>query len=172
MYQKTETERLIIRPIEKSDDVFIHELVNSEGWLKNIGDKQVRTIKDANIFIEKVLDTAFFFYHVLEHKDTHQPVGIVSFIKRQEYTYPDFGFALLPTFYKQGYAYEASYPFLKKLISRDTNLTIIAFALSSNSSSISLLTKLGFELNLRQKEKNGQEISHFTLNTSRYNETK
>lgn len=42
--KKYETERLILKPITLEDSDFVYELLNSEKWLKYIGDRNVKTI--------------------------------------------------------------------------------------------------------------------------------
>ena len=42
-----ETDRLLLREYTLSDAPFIFKLMNSEGWLKNIGDRNIKTIEDA-----------------------------------------------------------------------------------------------------------------------------
>ena len=54
------------------------------------------------------------------------------------------GFAFLPTYAKQGYAFEASAAVLADLFKSNQHQTILATTLKENSSSIQLLQKLGF----------------------------
>ncbi len=42
-----ETERLLVRTVEESDAAFYLELVNSPGFLTNIGDRGLRTVEAA-----------------------------------------------------------------------------------------------------------------------------
>ena len=46
-----ETERLIIRQFKLSDASFIMQLLNSPGWLEYIGDRNIRTIDDAEAYL-------------------------------------------------------------------------------------------------------------------------
>ena len=55
MQQILETERLRIRPLSAEDSKFILELVNTEGWLKFIGDRNVKDLPDAIDYIEKIM---------------------------------------------------------------------------------------------------------------------
>ena len=52
---KIENDELVIRKMTISDSAFILELVNSEGWLMNIGDRKVHSLEQATEFIKKVL---------------------------------------------------------------------------------------------------------------------
>jgi RimJ/RimL family protein N-acetyltransferase len=138
------TERLRIRPINLQDAAFMLELVNSEGWLKFIGERNVSDLDDAKNYIQKILDTEQFYYCVFELKGSQKAIGIVSLIKRENEQYPDFGFALLPSFEKKGYAHEASRAYLEKIVRSKKYEHIIAITLPHNQRSSSLLKKLGF----------------------------
>jgi len=47
------TERLLIRPIDKDDAAFVLELMNTPKWIKNIGDRHVNTVKEAETYINE-----------------------------------------------------------------------------------------------------------------------
>jgi hypothetical protein len=46
-----ETERLILRQLTTNDAEFILELLNDPSFIRNIGDRNVRTIEDACSYI-------------------------------------------------------------------------------------------------------------------------
>jgi hypothetical protein len=52
MKQILETDRLRLREFNSGDTVFIISLLNSEGWLKFIGDRSVRTPEQAKAYLE------------------------------------------------------------------------------------------------------------------------
>jgi len=91
----------------------------------------VSSNEQAISYISKILKTPNFYYSVIQKLDSLEPVGILSFIQRDNLDAPDFGFTLLPKFYKMGYAREPSSP-------------IIAICWEENKTSINLLKKLGF----------------------------
>lgn len=150
----TETKRLYIEPVTIFDSAFIFELLNTEGWIKFIGDRNIHSPEDAESYIQKIIDNPKSNYWICKLKENKTPVGIVSFIKRNYLDAPDIGFALLPAYQKNGFAFEATSHVLegiKKIKSFDA---IKAFTLYNNSSSISLLEKLGlaFEKEIQDKE--------------------
>lgn len=153
MYVYLETERLNIRPLILQDAAFIIELLNSKGWLQFIGDRNVKDNESANVYIQKILSNNKFFYNVFEIKDTNTPIGIVTFLYRENYDCPDIGFAILPQFEKNGYAYEATSHYLKEL-NRNNIAKIIAIAKSDNTNSLKLLGKLGMTLQKTYIENN------------------
>jgi [ribosomal protein S5]-alanine N-acetyltransferase len=164
MYKNIETERLIIRPINLSDSKFIIELVNSEGWLKFIGNRNISTLDDAEKYIQKILDSPNFHYSVFELKATKKPIGIVTFLNRVEQKFPDIGFAMLPEYEKNGYSLEASRKYLDEVIQSNRYENIIAITIPDNQKSIKLLTKLGLEYESDYVGDNGT-LSVFSLNT-------
>lgn len=143
MYLTLETERLRIRPISRADAAFIFDLVNTEGWLKFIGDRKVFDTTEAEKYIQKLRDTPNCHYHVFEQKDTGQAIGVVTLLHREEQPYPDIGFALLPAFEKKGYALEASKAYLQEVGKSGHYENILAITLPGNEHSIRLITKLG-----------------------------
>lgn len=118
------------------------ELLNTEGWLKYIGDRQVRTIKDAEAYIQKITLNKNASYFVCVQKDNEIPVGAITFIKREYLESPDIGFAFLPAYAGKGYAYEAAKKVLDEMESAGT---IHAITMKTNDRSIKLIEKLGLQ---------------------------
>jgi ribosomal-protein-alanine N-acetyltransferase len=139
-----ETKRLLIRPIEISDAEFMLQLLNTEGWLKYIGDRNVYSINQAKDYIQKFISNVEFNYYVIELKSDKLPIGVLSFLKRKEYQFPDLGFALLPDFERNGFAFEAANEYLKILKLNADLSNLIAIVNENNNRSIQLLEKLGF----------------------------
>ena len=50
------TERLLIKPLALTDDDFIFELVNTEGWIRFIGNRNIPSQDEARAYIQKVLE--------------------------------------------------------------------------------------------------------------------
>ena len=111
-----ETERLIVRELVESDAEFILDLLNQPSFIKYIGDRNVRTADEAKDFIEtryrkSYEDNGYGLYLVeLKTPDSRlqTAVGICGFVKRDNFQYADIGFAFLPQFEKQGYAFESA----------------------------------------------------------------
>ncbi len=98
MKQNFKTKRLLLDIVSTTDWNFISELVNTEGWIEFIGDKNIHSKEDSIAYINKILDNPNFTYWVIRLRDTNIPIGVVSFIKRDYLKYYDIGFALLPSF--------------------------------------------------------------------------
>jgi ribosomal-protein-alanine N-acetyltransferase len=138
------TDRLNLEIINLADYDFIISLVNSKGWVENIGDRNIHSKKDALAYIEKILETENFFYWVVKIKDLNTPIGIISFLKRRYLENFDIGFAFLPNYNNNGYAYEAALAVLRMASKTPEFSIILAATLFSNKNSVNLLTKLGF----------------------------
>lgn len=156
MFTKLETLRLNLRPIQTGDAGFMYSLMNSNGWLNNIGNRNINNHQDARAYIEKILDNKNYFYHVFEFKENHNPAGILTFLLRENRKYPDLGFAILPEFENRGLTYEAASAYLKEITSNTAYNEIHGICLPENSSSINLLKKLG--MSFKETEKTNTEI--------------
>lgn len=136
------TERLWVEPLGPADAPFIFELVNSPGWLQFIGDKQVNNLADAETYVQNICANDQLHYCVVKTQNALIAVGLVTLIKR-DYLYEyDLGFAFLPEYNGQGYAFEACKAVIHSL-TRQLK-TLAAITLPDNSASIKLLKKLGF----------------------------
>lgn len=144
-----ETDRLIIRRLTVEDAAFIFELVNDPSWLRYIGDRGVRTLEDARNYILKgpveMYGRLGFGLYLTELKGKGAPIGMCGLLKRDSLKDVDIGFAFLPGFRGQGYAYEAASAVLaygKHTLGLER---IVAIVSPGNDSSIKLLGKLGFQ---------------------------
>jgi len=136
------TKRLNISPLDSVHSAFIFELVNSPGWKEFIGERNVNSIQDAEIYIINILANDNIKYHVISIKSKDIPIGIVTFIKRDYLDHHDIGFAFLPQYSGHGYAHEASKYILE--LYKSNHPIILATTKPDNLKSIKLLEKLGF----------------------------
>ena len=152
-----ESRRLVIKRLEVSDFAFMRELLNTEGFIKFIGDRNVRSDDDASSYILKTLANDNIQYWVVRVKPDLIPAGIVSFVKRDYLPFHDLGFAFLPEYMKKGFAFEASAALLRKINSCYGSEAILATTDEGNLPSIRLLEKLGFSYQ-KQIENNGKNL--------------
>jgi [ribosomal protein S5]-alanine N-acetyltransferase len=153
--------RIDLCPLEATHAPFIIELVNSPGWLEFIGERNVRSQKDARKYIIKIENSPDVKYWVIQLKNTKEAIGIVTLIHRDYLDAPDIGFALLPTFEGQGYAFESVSIFLKKLSHDSLHKKILAITLPHNQKSIQLLERLGLAFS-KEMELDGKTLSLYT----------
>ena len=143
MQHSFETENLNLALLTRDDAAFIISIVNSDGWLQFIGDRNIHTIETALAYIDKILDTPDFYYWVVRTRKENVPIGIISFLKRDYLENFDIGFALLPAYSGKGYALEAAKVVLEAATAAGYN-PILATTMLSNDRSIKLLLTLGF----------------------------
>ncbi len=142
-----ETERLRLLPLTKADAPHLLELMNTPKWLKNIGDRNVHSIADAETYIKEKITPQFdrlgFGNYKVIRKADGQFLGNCGLYDRPGLEGVDIGFAFLPDFEKKGYAYEASVKMRDAGFNRFGIKTISAITLPSNLASQKLLEKLG-----------------------------
>src|SRR4051794_25146970 len=102
------TSRLMIKPLTLEDNNFIFELVNTKGWLKFIGKRNITSLHESSAYIQRILENENIFYWVVKLRDNQHSIGIITYIKRTYLDHHDIGFAFLPKFCNKGYAYEAT----------------------------------------------------------------
>jgi RimJ/RimL family protein N-acetyltransferase len=156
------TERLALRALTPKDSSFVFELMNTPEWIRFIGDRNIRTLEDADGYIQKTLNNASVQYLVACIKEGMVPIGIITIIKRHYLEHHDIGFAFLTRFGKKGYAYEASKAVLDELMKDPKHEGIMATTVKDNENSIRLLKKLGLTLD-REIEEQGQVLLVFAL---------
>src|SRR2546422_6429223 len=107
-----ETDRLVLRRLTVEDAEFIFDLLNQPSFLQFIGDKGVRTIDDARNYILTGPIASYerfgFGLYLTELKPTQTPIGICGLLKRETLDDVDVGFAFLPQYWRQGYAFESA----------------------------------------------------------------
>lgn len=144
-----ETERLYLRNITLEDAPFVYELLNSPSWIKYIGDRNVKDIKDASEYIANRFLPSYqqfgFGLYLTKRKADDTPIGICGLVKRETLEDVDIGFALLPQFAKQGYAYEAASAVMLYAKNTLDLQRIVAITVSYNHNSIQLLERLGLK---------------------------
>lgn len=142
-----ETDRLILRTLSLEDAPFILQLVNEPSWLRFIGDRGVRNLEDARGYIQKgpleMYRRFGFGLYLVELKADGGPIGLCGLIKRDTLKDVDIGFAFLPRFWGQGYAYEAAASVLAHGQNTLGLRRIVAITSQDNHSSIKPLEKLG-----------------------------
>lgn len=136
------TPRLVIKPISETDAAFILELLNSPTWLKYIGDRQIHSLSDAEKYIQGIQIKTNVRYYVVNHIALDFSIGLLTLMKREYLEFPDLGFAFLPEFTGQGFAFEATRAILANI--RPFFQEVLAITIPDNFSSINLLNKLGF----------------------------
>lgn len=144
-----ETERLTLKPALQEDAAFFLQLYNMPKFIQFIGDRNLRTIEDAERYIENRFRPQFdklgFGNYVAILKEDQQKIGAVGIFEREGLDVLDIGFSFLPEFEGKGYAYESA-SYLKEIIGQKFGLQrISAITTKDNFSSQKLIEKLGLK---------------------------
>ena len=148
-YKYFSTERLTLRPTSIEDAPFIVELLNSPLWIQNIGDRNVYNVSAAENYIKtKMLPQlemlGYGNYTVIRNSD-NALMGTVGLYDRAGTEGIDIGFAFLPQYFGQGYAFESAQRIMEAAV-QEFGLKIIGgYTLPSNKASQKLLEKLGLK---------------------------
>lgn len=163
-----ETDRLILREVELADAPFLLELLNTTGFIQNIGDRGVRTEAEARDYIEtRIVDsyrTHGFGMWLVVQASGHRSVGLAGLVKREGLDTPDVGYAFLPNAWGLGYAQEAAAAVLRHAQTVLGIPTLAAITSPENYASMAVLRKIGFTyqglIHLPGMER---ESTHFTI---------
>ena len=144
-----ETERLLIRQLSTEDAGFILELLNEPSFIRNIGDRGVRTIEGANAYILNGPVASYakngFGLYLVKLKETDESIGMCGLIKRDTLEDVDIGYAFLPKFWSKGYAFESARA-VKEYAKNTIGLNrIVAIVDPENGGSIRVLEKIGLQ---------------------------
>jgi RimJ/RimL family protein N-acetyltransferase len=162
-----ETDRLVLRRMSVDDAEFELRLLNEPSFLRFIGDRGVRTLEDARAYILKgpvdMYERLGFGLYITELKEEGVPIGICGLVKRDFLEDVDIGFAFLPGFWGQGYAYESASAVMEHAKGALGLKRLVAITNPDNQSSIRLLEKLGFQFDrMIRATADGPEIRLFT----------
>jgi len=158
-----QTDRLSLRLMSLDDAGFIVELLNDPAFLRFIGDKGVRTADDARQYISTGPLASYarhgFGLWVVELKGSGRPLGICGLLKRETLNDVDIGFAFLPRYRSQGYAFESAAAVMDYARTVLGLGRIVAIANDDNAGSRRVLEKIGmgFERMIRLSD-DGPEI--------------
>ncbi|MFC5045007.1 GNAT family N-acetyltransferase [Aquimarina hainanensis] len=149
VYVTFETERLIVRPTSVEDCSFVLALFNTPKSIKYIGDRNIKTIEEAEVYIKKrmrsQLERLGYSNYTVIRKSDGAKIGCCGLYDREGVEGIDIGFSLLPEYEGKGYAYE-SVSKLKEIAENRFALTKIrAITKKDNVGSQKLLKKIGLE---------------------------
>lgn len=144
-----QTDRLVFSEFSLADTTFIIQLTNTEGWLRNIGDRYTKTEAGAISYLQKgplkSYATTGYGLWKTSLKETGQDIGICGCFKRDIFDHPDIGYALLPAFEGKGYATEAAMGSRDFLFANYAVNNLLGITEPENLPSIRILSKLGME---------------------------
>lgn len=143
-----QTVRLTVRHFNRADAPFILELLNEPSWVQYIGDKAIKTLGDAERYIENGPVTMYsrlgFGLYLVELTGSGESLGMCGLIKRDSLQDVDLGFAFLSRFWGRGFAYESAAAVMSHAKTRVGLDRLVAITLPTNEAASKLLLKLGF----------------------------
>ena len=141
------TARLTLRLLTPADAPFILELLNQPSWIRNIGDRGVRTEAGAVGYIQNGPLASYakhgFGLWCVERSADGVPLGLCGLLKREYLDEADIGFAYLERFQGQGYGMEAAAATLAYARATLGVDRLAAVVNPANAGSIRILEKLG-----------------------------
>jgi [ribosomal protein S5]-alanine N-acetyltransferase len=144
-----ETERLILRKFTVDDASFMLKLLNTPSWLRFIGDRNVRSVEEAEQFLlngyMKSYETHGFGFYAAIEKATQNLIGMCGLVKRNTLEDVDIGFAFMPESMGKGYGFEAASATLNYAESVMKLEKVIAIVDPKNVISIALIGKIGLQ---------------------------
>jgi RimJ/RimL family protein N-acetyltransferase len=140
------TARLRLRLVDRGDAAVYLDILNDPAFIEHIGDRGVRTLEAAVKSIEDgpvaMQRTRGHSMYMVERLEDGAPVGLSGLIKRDALEDVDIGYAFLPRYRGQGYAFEAG----QAVTAHARALGIprlAAITTPGNAASIALLLRLG-----------------------------
>ena len=143
-----ETQRLRIRHLAGGDAPFILELLNDPDFIRNIGDRGVRTLEQAEHYIRKGPAASYeqhgFGLDLVESRQSGAGVGMCGLLRRDCHPDVEIGFAFLAAARGQNYAFEAGRAVIEFGLRTLRLPRIVALTAPDNGASMRVLEKLGF----------------------------
>ena len=159
--------RLRLRRLTEEDAPFILQLVNEPSWLRYIGDRGVRTLEDARVYLTKgpldMYQRLGFGLLLVERREDGAALGLCGLIKRDTLPDVDLGFAFLPEHWGKGYAREATTAVLDDGARSFGLQRVVAITSLDNQRSIQLLEKIGFHFDRTIGGPDGAQLRLFAI---------
>jgi RimJ/RimL family protein N-acetyltransferase len=143
-----ETNRLLIVPFTLEDAPFIFRLLNDPLWIAGIGDRNIKTLEDAENYLRNgplsMYSKHGFGPFKVILKTENIPIGMCGLFKRDTLKDVDIGFAFLEAYCGMGYGKESSLAIMDFAKNQVNVCRLVAIVSPSNLRSRSLLKSLHF----------------------------
>ena len=142
-----ETARLRLRELTLADAELMLAIWNDPAFIRFVGDRGIRTLEDAQAAMTtgalKLYEDYGYGPYGVVLRGQGTPIGICGLFRREELDEPDIGFATLPAYCGNGYAYEASKAVLEYARDKLGIPRLTAIVSPENEASVGLIRKLG-----------------------------
>lgn len=136
-----------MRRLEFDDASFLVELLNQPSFLANIGDRGVRTVDDAYRYLREgpmaMYEKFGFGLWLVVRRADGAAIGMCGLLRRDNLPDVDLGYAYLPEYWGQGYAFEAAQATLQHAAKKFGLGRVIGVVTAGNQGSIRILERLG-----------------------------
>ncbi len=144
------SERLVFQEFTEFDGELMLQILNTPGWIKYIGDRNVHSIEEATEYLKVRMlwsyeKFGFGMYKVLL-KSTGDFIGLCGLGKRAELEHVEIGYALLPTYYGKGFGIEAAIATKNWANNHLKIKTLVAITTKNNQKSHRILEKLDMQI--------------------------
>jgi len=163
------TERLRLRLVDAGDAAVYLELLNDPAFIEHIGDRGVRTleaavksIEDGPMAMQRTRGHSMYMVELPGMGGEAVPVGLCGLVKREGLEDVDLGYAFLPRYRGQGYAFEAA----RAVVAHARTLGIgrlAAITTPGNAASIGLLLRLGMRREGTVSLAPGEELNLYRM---------
>lgn len=156
-----ETERLYLRPFERTDARFAISIWNDKEMGEYLLDEAMEEIGDEYLrMIEDLADDEECYYMIAENKERHERIGTCSFILSEDGTTMDIAYCVLKKLWRNGYATEMARGMVAHAKAHGVEKVTISIA-KDNAGSIGVARKLGCTLKEEKLcVKRGAEEAH------------
>lgn len=141
------TPRLQLRELAAEDAPLALAVLNTEGFLRHVGDRGLRDVAGAMRYLEEgpLASYAAHGYGMwkVELRDTGEAIGLCGLLNRPTLPAPDVGYAYLPGHAGRGLATEAAAAVLRHGLDVLGLPRILAIVAPGNQASIRVLEKIG-----------------------------
>lgn len=156
-----ETERLYLRPFERTDARFAISIWNDKEMGEYLLDEAMEEISDEYLrMIEDLADDEECYYMIAESKENRERIGTCSFILSEDGTTMDIAYCVLKKLWRNGYATEMARGMVEYAKAHGVERITISIA-KDNAGSIGVARKLGCTLKEEKLcTKRGTEEAH------------
>lgn len=143
-----ESEHVRLRRLHQDDAGWVLRLNNDALWQRFIGDRGVSDMASAKDYImacNKSWETHGFGLLAVEDKAHGNPFGLCGFVTRDDFDWPDLGFALLPEARGKGIIKNAVKTLCGWAIDTHLSDRITAYTHRQNKASQRILVSVGFK---------------------------
>ena len=166
------TERLSMRWLKPGDESLLLAVWNDPAFMKNVGDRGVRTTEEASEALGNGPLKLYAGYGYGPYRvalaDGDEPIGICGLFKRENLDDPDIGFALLPDHCGKGLAFEAAAAVATHARDGLGLRRMTAIVSPQNIASIGLIEKLGLHFErLLTMPGDDKEVCLFSIDWNR-----